>query len=191
MNRRRFPTAARGRAWLLCLIALLAACAPAARVPAQEGTVRLPSGFRMETFASGLGAPRFMAVSPSGDLFVSVPSRGQILALPDRDGDGRADRAVVYANGLNRPHGLAFFRGFLYVAETDAVVRLLLQRVRGAGSAPPSFSSIRMGRAAGSSPGASGTPSASASTRRRGSCGRRTTEGTGWGMTSRRIRSWS
>jgi glucose/arabinose dehydrogenase len=108
---------------LVCLIALLVACAPAARVPAQEGAVRLPPGFRMETFASGLGAPRFMAVSPSGDLFVSVPSRGQIEALPDRDGDGRADRAVVHADGLNRPHGLAFFRGFLYVAETDAVVR--------------------------------------------------------------------
>jgi hypothetical protein len=108
---------------LLCLIALAVACAPAARVPAQEGAVRLPPGFRLETFASGLGAPRFMAVSPSGDLLVSVPSRGQIVALPDRDGDGRADRAVVYAEGLNRPHGLAFFHGFLYVAETGAVVR--------------------------------------------------------------------
>ena len=29
----------------------------------------------------------------------------------------------MYATGLNRPHGLAFFQGFLYVAETDAVVR--------------------------------------------------------------------
>lgn len=111
------------RAWLIGLIALLAVCAPAAWSPAQEGAVRLPPGFRIETFASGLGAPRMMAVSPSGDLFVSVPSRGQVLALPDRDGDGRADRTVVYAGGLNRPHGLAFFRDFLYVAETDGVVR--------------------------------------------------------------------
>jgi glucose/arabinose dehydrogenase len=77
----------------------------------------------METFAAGLGAPRFMAVSPSGDLFVSIPSRGQVVALPDRDADGRADRVAVYADGLNRPHGLAFHGGHLYVAETGAVVR--------------------------------------------------------------------
>lgn len=119
----RVPTGAVRRARLLGLAGLLAACAPAAWSPAQESTVRLPPGFRIQTFASGLGAPRMMAVSPGGDLFVSVPARGQIVALPDRDGDGRADRVVVYAEGLNRPHGLAFFRGFLHVAETGAVVR--------------------------------------------------------------------
>lgn len=111
------------RAGVIGPIALLAACAPAAWAPAQQGAVQLPPGFRIGTFASGLGAPRLLAVSPPGDLFVSVPSRGQVLALPDRDGDGRADRVLVYVGGLNRPHGLAFFRDFLYVAETDAVVR--------------------------------------------------------------------
>jgi len=77
----------------------------------------------MDVFAAGLGSPRFMAVSPSGDLFVSVPARGQVVVLPDRDGDGKADRTVVFADGLSRPHGLAFHEGFLYVAETGAVVR--------------------------------------------------------------------
>ena len=108
---------------LAAVVALLAACAPAAWAPAEEGAIQLPPGFRMDTFASDLGAPRFMAVSPSGDLFVSVPSRGQIVALPDRDGRGKVERAIIFADGLNRPHGLAFFRGFLYVAETGAVVR--------------------------------------------------------------------
>ncbi len=110
-------------AFLAGLVSLLAACAPAAWAPAQEGTIRLPPGFRIDTFASGLGGPRFMAVSPSGDLFVSIPARGQVVVLPDRDGDGRADRTGVYADGLTRPHGLAFFRGYLYVAETGGVVR--------------------------------------------------------------------
>jgi glucose/arabinose dehydrogenase len=106
------------------LAALLAACMPAAPAPAQESSLRLPQGLHIEVFASGLGAPRLLAVSPEGDLFVSVPSRGQVLALPDRNGDGRADEVVVYADKLNRPHGLAFFRGWLYVAETGAVVRM-------------------------------------------------------------------
>ena len=108
---------------LSILFAFLVACAPAAWVTAQEESVTLPPGFRLGTFAGGLGAPRFMAVSPSGDLMVSIPSRGQVVMLPDRDGDGKADATVVVASGLNRPHGLAFHRGFLYVAETGAVVR--------------------------------------------------------------------
>lgn len=111
------------RSVLIGLAALLAACAPAGWSPAQDGAIHLPPGFHLDTFASGLDSPRFMAVNPSGDLMVSLPSRGQVVALPDGTGRGRADRVVIYASGLNRPHGLAFFRGFLYVAETDAVVR--------------------------------------------------------------------
>jgi glucose/arabinose dehydrogenase len=125
-----------GRSLLIGLAALLAACAPAGWSPAQDGAIRLPPGFHLDTFASGLGSPRFMAVSPTGDLFVSVPSRGQVVALPDRAGRGRADRVVVYASGLNRPHGLAFFQEFLYVAETDAVVRFAYRPGELAGGKP-------------------------------------------------------
>ena len=111
------------RIGLVVLTVCVAACAPAGWISAQDGVVALPPGFRLDVFASGLGSPRFMAVSPSGDLFVSIPARGQVVVLPDRDGDGKADRTVVFAAGLNRPHGLAFHEGFLYVAETGAVVR--------------------------------------------------------------------
>ena len=107
---------------LIGLLALLAACASSA--PAQESSLRLPPGFQVEVFATGLGAPRFLAVSPSGDLFASVPSRGQVLALPDRNGDGKADAVIVAAEELSRPHGLAFLPGWLYVAETGAVIRV-------------------------------------------------------------------
>ncbi len=126
------------RIWTMIAVILLAACAPAAWISAQEGTgtVTLPAGFRVETFASGLGAPRFMAVSPSGDLFASIPSRGQVVVLPDRDGDGKADRTVVFADGLNRPHGLAFHQSFLYVAETSAVVRFAYRSGGLAGGQP-------------------------------------------------------
>jgi len=86
--------------------------------------VQIPPGFRVEVFATGLGGPRFMAWSPSGDLTVSIPRRGQVVLLPDRDRDGRADRSVVFASDLDRPHGLAWRDGWLYVAETGRVVRL-------------------------------------------------------------------
>ena len=56
-----FLVGAARRACMIHLIALVAACGPAGWVPAQEGSVQLPSGFRIRTFASGLGSPRFLA----------------------------------------------------------------------------------------------------------------------------------
>jgi len=91
---------------------------------AKELPLRLPPGFHISLFASGLGGPRLMAWSPDGDLHVSLPSEGQVVALPDRNRDGRADRIVPVLQGLNGPHGLAFFQGYLYVAETDRIVRV-------------------------------------------------------------------
>jgi len=88
-----------------------------------QADIVLPRGFRLETFASGLGSARFMALSPRGDLLVSITRQGRVLALPDRDGDGRADRVGPVAEGLDLPHGLAFHQGFLYVAETGRVIR--------------------------------------------------------------------
>lgn len=90
---------------------------------AQTPDLRAPDGFKVTVFADGFQQPRFMAVAPNGDLFVSDPAAGTITVLPDRDKNGVADGKTVFASGLNRPHGLAFHNGFLYVANTDGVVR--------------------------------------------------------------------
>jgi glucose/arabinose dehydrogenase len=94
--------------------------APAA---AQELPFKLPPGFRIEAFARDLNGARFMALDPGGTLLLSIPRESRVVALPDANGDGRADRVVVVAEGLNRPHGLAFKDGALYVAETGRVLR--------------------------------------------------------------------
>ena len=49
-----------------------------------------------------------MILDPADTLLVSVPSQGKVVALPDRDRDGRADRVVTVVDGLDRPHGMAF-----------------------------------------------------------------------------------
>ena len=82
------------------------------------------SGVKVSVFASGLGGARFMAENSDGVLFVSIPSDGTILVLPDRDKDGAADEVIVYARGLKRPHGLAFRDGELLVAEAASVAAL-------------------------------------------------------------------
>ena len=90
---------------------------------AEAGEITVPAGFRIERFAENVGGVRALAFAPDGVLVVSVPSRGRVMALPDRRRDGRASEAVTILADLDRPHGLAFRGGYLYIAETGRIVR--------------------------------------------------------------------
>lgn len=84
----------------------------------------LPPGFSMSIFADGLQTPRVLAFDGAGNLLESDMGSGQVIALPDRDNNGVADRHVVVASGLNTPHGIAFLPSNparLYIAEIDQV----------------------------------------------------------------------
>jgi glucose/arabinose dehydrogenase len=118
------------------LAAVALALAAAGLAGAEGPAVFLPPGFRLEVFAAGLGAPRFMVQDSAGTLLVSVPGRGEILALPDRDGDGRADAVLTVRKGLERPYGLAFGPGGLYVAETGRILRFRYDPTRLTASDP-------------------------------------------------------
>ncbi|MFQ5975270.1 MAG: PQQ-dependent sugar dehydrogenase [Candidatus Hydrothermarchaeales archaeon] len=84
----------------------------------------LPEGFKISVFASGVKGARFMAIDSKGDLYLSQTREGKITVLPDKDRDSVADETITFAKGLNQPHGLAFYNNYLYVAETDGIVRL-------------------------------------------------------------------
>lgn len=87
-------------------------------------TLKVPPGYDVSVFAAGLGRPRFMALAPDGAVYVSVPREDRILVLPDEDRDGVADRVEVFAEGLWRPHGLAFKGRELIVAEGGRLISL-------------------------------------------------------------------
>jgi glucose/arabinose dehydrogenase len=74
----------------------------------REMPLTLQKGFSISAFAKGLGRPRVMVFDPAGTLLVSVPSEGRVVALPDQDRDGTADRIVKVIDGLDQPHGMAF-----------------------------------------------------------------------------------
>jgi glucose/arabinose dehydrogenase/cytochrome c2 len=88
---------------------------------------QVPPGFGIGLFASDLLGPRRMIVAPNGDIFVTETRGGRISVLhPAPDGRSSAG-ADVFAEGLDRPFGMAFYPStdptWLYVAETNRVVR--------------------------------------------------------------------
>lgn len=84
----------------------------------------LPKGFNLGVFADLKGdLPRALAFDERGVLFASILGSGKIVALPDENRDGKADRIVEVMKGLNRPHGIVFGGDFIYVGETDKVIR--------------------------------------------------------------------
>ena len=95
--------------------------APAAAQPGPK--LKLPPGFAIDVFADKVGSVRFMAFDPAGTLLVSESSAGRVLALPDKNGDGKADAVKVVVKDLDQPHGLAFRDGALVIAETSRVQR--------------------------------------------------------------------
>jgi len=67
----------------------------------------LPPGFSVGVFAKDLGKPRVMIRDTGGIMLVSLINEGKVVALPDRDQNGKADEVVIVKEGLKRPHGLA------------------------------------------------------------------------------------
>ena len=105
------------------LVALALPAWPAIAGAQNEPPLKVPAGFAIEVFAAKVGSPRLTALDPAGTLLVSEPARGRVLALPDRNGDGKADAIQTVVDGLEQPHGLAFKDGALYVAENTRVQR--------------------------------------------------------------------
>jgi glucose/arabinose dehydrogenase len=102
------------------------AAAPDSALLVRQGKSPLtyPPEFAVHLFADGLSGARVMAFDPRGAMLVSMPAAGKVVALPDDDNNGRADRVVEVVTGLNRPHGLAFSKDptpRLYVGEKDRV----------------------------------------------------------------------
>lgn len=88
-----------------------------------ERTIKLPPGFKISVFAATMTDPRFMAVAPNGDIFISERYQGKIRVLVDRGRSGVVQSIETFADGLLYPHGIAFYNGYVYVAEENEVIR--------------------------------------------------------------------
>lgn len=108
------------------------------------GAFQIEDGFRVELFASepDVADPVAIEFDESGRIFVvensgyplNVEGRaGRIKLLTDTDGDGRPDRATLFADGLTMPTGVMAWNGGILV--TDAPDVVFLEDTDGDGSA--------------------------------------------------------
>lgn len=84
---------------------------------------QVPPGFKVSIFAAGFDQPRCLAVAPDGDVFVADSAAGQVIVLSDRQRRGKTESRDVFADHLNLPFGIAFHNDYVYVADTNEVLR--------------------------------------------------------------------
>lgn len=107
-----------------------------------------PAGFRVERYAEGLDQPRWPYVLPNGDVLVSQARTESMGGFPPEVLKALTEQGVfgpsannvillrktavgveshVFIEGLHQPFGLLLRDGYLYVANTDALLRFAYQ----------------------------------------------------------------
>jgi glucose/arabinose dehydrogenase len=93
-----------------------------------DAKLAVPEGFKVEVFAKGLQNGRIIHVAPNGDIFIAETGANRIHLLRAADGATSPTTDEIFATGLNRPFGMAFYPPgpdpqWLYVANNNSVVR--------------------------------------------------------------------
>jgi len=83
--------------------------------------LKAPKGFKVEVYAAGIPNARSLRLGDKGTVFVSNRLLDKVYAIVDRGGK-REVKAI--ATGLDRPNGLAFHKGTLYIAEGTQISKL-------------------------------------------------------------------
>lgn len=99
--------------------------------------LKIPDGFSISRFADGLTDPRVIVFDSEGRMLVSETSAGRVVMLLDKNSDGKVDDRKNIFEGLDTPHGLAFYtdtaseKTYLYVAQEREVKRYLYNAKKG------------------------------------------------------------
>jgi glucose/arabinose dehydrogenase len=92
---------------------------PADKLPTAK--LKLPPGFNVEVYASGIGNARSIRLGDKGTLFVGTRFGNKVTAVVKKD--GKTELKTI-ASGLYRPNGLAYHNGTLYIAELSQISKI-------------------------------------------------------------------
>jgi glucose/arabinose dehydrogenase len=83
--------------------------------------LKLPPGFNIEVYASGIANARSLRVGDKGTVFVGTRFGNKVTAVVKKDGK---TEIKTIAEGLYRPNGLAYQNGTLYIAELSQISKI-------------------------------------------------------------------
>jgi glucose/arabinose dehydrogenase len=115
-----------------------AAPAGSAACTGDNAGLTLPKGFCATIFADDLGSTRHIVVADDGTLYANTSGRagffsgGALIALKDKDGDGKADVNVHFGESVGGT-GIALYKDWLYAESHGQILRY----VRHAGDVAP------------------------------------------------------
>jgi glucose/arabinose dehydrogenase len=91
---------------------------PVSEIPLDK--LKVPPGFKVEIWASGMPGARMMARGSQGTVWAGTRGIGRVYEIKDRGGI-RESRVLV--DKLTQPNGVAFNNGSLYVMAIDKFLR--------------------------------------------------------------------
>ena len=97
--------------------------APEESAPPKGFLPTVPAGFKVNIFAEQFDEPRWLIVAPNNDIFLADTHGGSIYILRDPKNSGGVQERVTWAEGLDQPFGIAFHDDYVYVGDTNAVLR--------------------------------------------------------------------
>ena len=89
---------------------------PVSEIPVDK--LKVPPGFKIEVWASGMPGARMMTRAPNGNVYVGTRGIGRVYEV---NGNSKQTRIVV--DKLTQPNGVIFKNGALYVMAIDKFLR--------------------------------------------------------------------
>ncbi|MEO5942371.1 MAG: hypothetical protein ABIP30_14590 [Ferruginibacter sp.] len=90
----------------------------------------VPKGFKIKVASEGSKRLRFLSLAPDKRLFatdmydLSDNHKGRVLIFENWNDSSKAfEKVTTYLNNLHNPNQVAFYKGYIYVAETDKLTR--------------------------------------------------------------------
>jgi glucose/arabinose dehydrogenase len=83
----------------------------------------VPSGFRVNIYATNFKEPRWLTVAPNGDIFLADTGAGEVIVMRDPQRTGGAQEREIFVDHMRQPFGIAFHENYVYVGNTNEVVR--------------------------------------------------------------------
>ena len=108
------------RRWWVMSIFIAAAQSALAQDDLPIDLIKLPTGFRIEVVAR-VDSAREMTLGAKGTLFVGSMQAGEVYAVQLKP--GALGAVTTIASGLDRPVGVAFRDGALYVSAVNRILR--------------------------------------------------------------------